>query len=67
MGPNVGLAGLPRGHFDTKSENAKKSNPKKIYLEGTYHHEIIFLVDPGIIESVWERFGVVSLAGLKVV
>ena len=62
-GPNVRLAGLLRGHFGTKSENAKKSNPKKIYLEGTTGHKKFFPVDPGIIESVWKRFGVVSLAG----
>ena len=66
-GPNVWPAGLRKGHFGTKSENAKKSHPKIKYQEGTYHHEIIFLVDPGIVESGWKRFGVVSLAGLKVV
>ena len=55
-GPSVRLTGLLRGHFSTKSENAK-------YEEGTTGHKKFFPVDPGIIESVWKRFGVVSLAG----
>ena len=65
MGPNVGPPGVRNGPFDTKSENAKKWTPKIKYQEGTNRHRTVFLVDPGIIESDWKKFGVVSLAGLK--
>ena len=66
MGPNVGPPGVRNGPFDTKSESAKKCTPKIKYQEGTDRHKNKFSVDTGIIESDWKQFGVVSLAGLKV-